>query len=81
MKAFLAENDPAAVLDNLSLRRARRPGRRRTCAGRCGNPGLQRHDGFEGDKSAEGKRTVNGWKNAGGEWTYTIREGFWPAAE
>ena len=37
-------------------------------------------DGFEGDKSAEGKRTVNGWKNAGGEWTYKIREGFWPAA-
>jgi rhodanese-related sulfurtransferase len=34
-------------------------------------------DGFEGDTSKEGPaaghRTVNGWKNAGLAWTYTIR--------
>jgi rhodanese-related sulfurtransferase len=29
-------------------------------------------DGFEGDKSKEGKRTVNGWKNAGASWTYKL---------
>jgi rhodanese-related sulfurtransferase len=29
-------------------------------------------DGFEGDKSKEGKRTVNGWKNAGATWTYKL---------
>jgi rhodanese-related sulfurtransferase len=29
-------------------------------------------DGFEGDKSKEGKRVVNGWKNAGAPWTYKI---------
>ena len=29
-------------------------------------------DGFEGDLSSEGKRTVNGWKNAGLPWTYKM---------
>ena len=33
-------------------------------------------DGFEGDKAADGpekgRRMVNGWKNAGLEWTYAI---------
>ncbi len=29
-------------------------------------------DGFEGDKSKDGKRTVNGWKNAGATWTYKL---------
>ncbi|RBI75183.1 sulfurtransferase [Roseovarius sp. TE539] len=38
-------------------------------------------DGFEGDKSDAGKRSVNGWKNAGLDWTYKVREGYWPAAE
>jgi rhodanese-related sulfurtransferase len=35
-------------------------------------------DGFEGDKAKEGptkgKRTVNGWKNVGNPWTYTLKE-------
>lgn len=35
-------------------------------------------DGFEGDKAKEGpnkgKRTVNGWKNAGNPWTYSLKE-------
>jgi rhodanese-related sulfurtransferase len=29
-------------------------------------------DGFEGDKSKEGKRTVNGWKNSDATWTYKL---------
>lgn len=35
-------------------------------------------DGFEGDKAKDGpnkgKRTVNGWKNAGNPWTYSLSE-------
>jgi rhodanese-related sulfurtransferase len=35
-------------------------------------------DGFEGDKAKDGpnkgKRTVNGWKNAGNPWTYSLTE-------
>jgi rhodanese-related sulfurtransferase len=35
-------------------------------------------DGFEGDMAKEGqyngKRTVNGWKNAGNPWTYSLKE-------
>jgi rhodanese-related sulfurtransferase len=30
-------------------------------------------DGFEGDKNDAGRREVNGWKNAGAEWTYKLR--------
>lgn len=29
-------------------------------------------DGFEGDLSKEGRRTVNGWKNVGLPWTYQL---------
>jgi rhodanese-related sulfurtransferase len=29
-------------------------------------------DGFEGDMSPEGRRTVNGWKNAGLPWSYKL---------
>jgi rhodanese-related sulfurtransferase len=29
-------------------------------------------DGFEGDMSPEGRRTMNGWKNAGLPWTYKL---------
>lgn len=29
-------------------------------------------DGVEGDLSSEGRRTVNGWKNAGLPWTYKM---------
>jgi len=31
-------------------------------------------DGFEGDLSPDGRRTVNGWKNAGLPWTYKLRK-------
>ncbi|MDJ0947500.1 MAG: rhodanese-like domain-containing protein [Alphaproteobacteria bacterium] len=33
-------------------------------------------DGFEGDADDNGKRTVNGWKNAGSPWTYKLSEAF-----
>lgn len=29
-------------------------------------------DGFEGDLSSDGRRSVNGWKNAGPPWTYKM---------
>jgi rhodanese-related sulfurtransferase len=29
-------------------------------------------DGFEGDMTAEGRRAVNGWKNAGLPWSYRL---------
>ena len=29
-------------------------------------------DGFEGDMSPQGRRSVNGWKNAGLPWTYRL---------
>lgn len=29
-------------------------------------------DGFEGDMSKDGRRSVNGWKNAGLSWTYKM---------
>ncbi|WP_445600166.1 rhodanese-like domain-containing protein [Azospirillum sp. A39] len=32
-------------------------------------------DGFEGDLDKDGRRTVNGWKNAGLPWTYAMDEG------
>jgi rhodanese-related sulfurtransferase len=43
-------------------------------------------DGFEGDKAKDGpnkgKRTVNGWKNAGNPWTYSLKqELIWPSAK
>lgn len=32
-------------------------------------------DGFEGDLDGEGRRAVNGWKNAGLPWTYQLEKG------
>jgi rhodanese-related sulfurtransferase len=32
-------------------------------------------DGFEGDLSKDGRRDVNGWKNAGLAWTYKLDKG------
>jgi hypothetical protein len=29
-------------------------------------------DGFEGDMSKDGRRSVNGWKNAGLPWSYKL---------
>lgn len=33
------------------------------------------YEGFEGDLSPDGRRTVNGWKNAGLPWTYKLDKG------
>lgn len=35
-------------------------------------------DGFEGDTNDAGARALNGWRNAGLPWTYTVREGLRP---
>ena len=32
------------------------------------------HEGFEGDLSPDGRRTVNGWKNAGLSWSYKLEK-------
>ena len=32
------------------------------------------YEGFEGDLSADGRRSVNGWKNAGLPWTYKLEK-------
>ena len=39
-------------------------------------------EGFEGDRDTSGKRTLDGWRNAGLPWTYTLTpEQAWPRAE
>lgn len=38
-------------------------------------------EGFEGDLSPEGRRTVNGWKNAGLPWTYKLDQSKMAAPE
>ncbi|WP_412507504.1 rhodanese-like domain-containing protein [Roseovarius sp. SYSU LYC5161] len=80
MKTFISEHDPAAVL--IICRSGGRSARAVDALFDAGvdTPAYTVVDGFEGDKNADGKREVNGWKNAGGEWTYKLREGFWPAA-
>lgn len=54
-----------------------RSGDRSSCgANRLTDDGFKRVysvvDGFEGDMSADGRRTVNGWKNAGLPWSYRL---------
>ncbi len=80
MKSFLAEEQPAAVL--IICRSGGRSARAVDAMHEAGIevPAYTVVDGFEGDKSDAGKRTVNGWKNVGGEWTYKVNEGFWPGA-
>jgi rhodanese-related sulfurtransferase len=80
MKAFIDDHDPAALL--IICRSGGRSARAVDALAEAGveTPAYTVVDGFEGDKSDAGKRTVNGWKNVGGEWTYKVREGFWPAA-
>lgn len=39
------------------------------------------YDGFEGDTSKEGRRTVNGWKNSGLPWSYKLDATKIPAAQ
>lgn len=80
VKAFVARENPAALLVM-----CRSGGRSAMAVNALAEAGVEVPaytvvDGFEGDKSDAGKRTVNGWKNAGGAWTYKVRPGLWPAA-
>lgn len=80
MKGFIAANDPSAVL--IICRSGARSAAAVDALVEAGvkTPSYTVVDGFEGDKSDAGQRTVNGWKNAGGAWTYKVREGLMPAA-
>ena len=75
VKAFVAANDPAALL--LICRSGGRSAKAVDMLAKAGveTPAYTVVDGFEGDKSDAGTRSVNGWKNAGGEWTYNISGG------
>jgi len=78
MKAFLADRDPAAVL--IICRSGSRSAAAVDALVEAGvtAPLYTVVDGFEGDMAKNGARSVNGWKNAGGDWTYKIREGLMP---
>jgi len=78
MKAFLADKDPAAVL--IMCRSGSRSAAAVDALVEAGvtAPLYTVVDGFEGDKAETGARSVNGWKNAGGDWTYKIRADLMP---
>lgn len=71
--AFLNGRDPAAVL--VICRSGGRSARAVDLMLKAGVdlPLYSVVDGFEGDRSKAGRRDVNGWKNAQGEWTYKPR--------
>lgn len=79
IKGFIAANDPSAIL--IICRSGSRSAAAVDALVKAGieTPAYTVVDGFEGDKSDIGQRTVNGWKNAGGDWTYKIRDGLMPA--
>lgn len=80
MNAFIAANDPAALL--IMCRSGSRSARAVDALVEAGIdiPAYSVVDGFEGDKAGTGARTVNGWRNAGGEWTYKVRADLLPAS-
>jgi rhodanese-related sulfurtransferase len=75
IKGYVAANDPAALI--IICRSGGRSARAVDMLAEAGvaPPAYTVVDGFEGDKSDAGKRTVNGWKNEGGEWTYKVTDG------
>lgn len=75
IKTYVEANDPAALL--IICRSGGRSAKAVDVLAKAGvkTPAYTVVDGFEGDKSDAGTRTVNGWKNAGGDWTYKITEG------
>jgi len=75
IKAYVAANDPAALL--IICRSGGRSAKAVDKLAKAGvkTPAYTVIDGFEGDKSDAGERTVNGWKNSGGDWTYKITDG------
>ncbi|QGX98104.1 sulfurtransferase [Roseovarius faecimaris] len=74
-KRFLAGRDPSAVL--VICRSGGRSAAAVDILIKAGVdvPLYSVVDGFEGDKNKDGRREVNGWKNAGAPWTYTPRAG------
>lgn len=82
VKAFLAGHDSVGTV----LIMCRSGGRSAAAVDALLKAGVEAQlytvvDGFEGDKDDRGKRSVNGWKNAGEDWTYKIGEGFLFSAE
>lgn len=79
INAFVAADAPSAVL--IMCRSGSRSARAVDALVEAGfdTPAYTVTDGFEGDKSDSGARSVNGWRNAGGEWTYKIRADLMPA--
>lgn len=80
IKAFLADKTPAAVL--IMCRSGSRSAAAVDALVEAGvtAPLYTVVDGFEGDKAESGARSVNGWKNTGGDWTYKIRADLMPQA-
>jgi len=75
-QSFLADKDAAAVL--VICRSGGRSARAVDALvdGGVDVPLYSVIDGIEGDKDDAGKRTVNGWKLAGGDWGYKVQDGF-----
>lgn len=75
VKAFVEAKDPAAVI--VMCRSGSRSAGAVNAMLEAGieTPIYNMIDGFEGDKNDAGRREVNGWKQAGAEWTYDVREG------
>lgn len=71
--SFLAGRDPATVL--VICRSGGRSAKAVNALIKAGVdvPLYSVVDGFEGDKNDDGRREVNGWKNAGAPWTYKPR--------
>lgn len=81
VKSFLEGRDPAAVL--VMCRSGGRSAKAVDALLKAGVevPLYSVIDGFEGDKDANGKRAVNGWKNAGAAWTDKAGVGFLQGAQ
>lgn len=81
VKAFIEANEPSALM--VICRSGARSSRAVDMLAEAGIdvPSYSVIDGFEGDRDEDGARTVNGWRNVGGEWTYAIREDLMPARQ
>lgn len=80
-KAFLNGKDPAAVIV-MCRSGSRSAGAVDALAeADIDVPLYSMVDGFEGDKNDAGRRAVNGWKNAGANWTDKIRADLLVTAE
>ena len=73
VKAFIAEKTPSAMI--IICRSGHRSAAAVRLLAKAGIdlPLYEVVDGIEGAKDAQGHRTVDGWKNAGLDWTYDVR--------